>query len=125
LFFSFPLLFPPLTAIITVFLTGLRYDEEHVLHFFSFTFSSKKKKLFLLFLSWLLAVLWFRSSSFPFGSAGVAECWLPLQQLTRSCVPGEEEEEEEKKKYKQNTQKREREREREKTKDEKKKEANN
>jgi hypothetical protein len=81
--------------------------------------------LFLLFLSWLLAVLWFRSSSFPFGSAGVAECWLPLQ-LTRSCVPGEEEEEEEKK-YKQNTQKREREREREreKTKDEKKKEANN
>jgi hypothetical protein len=125
LFFSFPLLFPPLTAIITVFLTGLRYDEEHVLHFFSFTFSSKKKKLFLLFLSWLLAVLWFRSSSFPFGSAGVAECWLPLQ-LTRSCVPGEEEEEEEKK-YKQNTQKREREREREreKTKDEKKKEANN
>lgn len=81
--------------------------------------------MFLLFLSWLLAVLWFRSSSFPFGSAGVAECWLPLQQLTRSCVPGEEEEEEEKKKYKQNTQKREREREREKTKDEKKKEANN
>jgi hypothetical protein len=92
--------------------------------FFPSHFPAKRKNFFLLFLSWLLAVLWFRSSSFPFGSTGVAECWLPLQ-LTRSCVPGEEEEEEEKKKYKQNTQKREREREREKTKDEKKKEANN
>lgn len=79
--------------------------------------------MFLLFLSWLLAVLWFRSSSFRFGSAGVAECWLPLQQLTRSCVPGEEEEE--KKIQTKHTEEREKEREREKTKDEKKKEPNN
>jgi hypothetical protein len=44
LFFSFPLLFPPLTAIITVFLTGLRYDEEHVLHFFPSHFQKIKNK---------------------------------------------------------------------------------
>ncbi len=79
---------------------------------FSLPFSKKIKKkkncFYYYFCLALLAVLWFRSSSFPFGSAGVAECWLPLQ-LTRSCVQGEEEE----KKNTNKTHRRERERERE------------